>query len=78
MSNYTEEREKRVWEAVTAIEDCISRNLRDEVVDQLEQKTREKLFEGYVLKEHYDCLARKYDILKMSSNIQQQFIQEAW
>lgn len=78
MNAQLNEQELLVWNAKTTLEACIEKNLRDLLIDSLSPEGRQQLFNGYVLKEHYDCLARKYDILKMSSNIQQQFIQEAW
>ena len=73
-----DEQDRLLWEAEVAMENAFNLVGRNQFVDYLSPKNRELLFSDYVLKEHYDCLAHKYDILKMSSNIQQQVIQETW
>lgn len=78
MNAQLNQQELLLWNASSMIEACLDNNLRNELVDYLSPVVRAKLFDGYVLQEHYDYLAQKYDILKMSSNLQQQVIQEAW
>jgi len=64
------EEERILWEVEASLEDAFKLCGRDRVIDYLAQNTREKLFEGYILKEHYDCLANKYQVLKLSHNLQ--------
>jgi len=66
----TNEQERLLWEAHVAINDAIRLVGRDTLVDYLAESTRADLFKGYVLKEHYDCLANKYQVLKLSHNLQ--------
>lgn len=73
-----DEQDRILWEAEVAMETAFTLVGRNQFVDYLSPSNREKLFEGYVLKEHYDCLAQKYDIAKMSSNIQRQVIERTW
>lgn len=70
--------EQLLWEASVAVGACIEQGLRDKLIDSFPSFVREKLFGGYVLKEHYEHLEKKYDIAKMSSNITHAVIQEAW
>lgn len=78
MNAQLNQQELLLWNASSMIEACLANNLRNELIDYLSPVVRAKLFDGYVLQEHYDCLARKYDIAKMSGNLQQQVIQETW
>lgn len=71
MNAQLNQQELLLWNASMTIEECLKNNLRNELVDYLSPETREKLFAGYVLQEHYDILAHKYDIIKMSSKILQ-------
>lgn len=78
MNAQPNQQELLLWNASSMIEACLDNNLRNELVDYLSPVIRAKLFDGYVLQEHYDYLAQKYDIAKMSSNIQQQVIERTW
>lgn len=81
MSNYeydtqqleelSKQKERILWEAKRAIEEALIWVGRDELIDYLSVETRQQLFKGYVLEEHYNCLAKRYDILRMSSKILQ-------
>jgi len=73
-----EEQERALWEAKMAIAHALTLVGREMLIDYLPEATRKILFDGYVLKEHYDCLARKYDIATMSNNLVPQVVQEAW
>ena len=58
-----------LWNAVDSVEFAIKLGLRDKFVDQLSAGSRAKLFEGYVLKEHYETLEKKLWLAQQSKQI---------
>lgn len=65
------QKERILWEAKQAIEEALIWVGRDELIDYLSIETRQQLFDGYVLQEHYDTLKRSLDISRVSGNILQ-------
>ena len=58
-----------IADTVRNLEEMYELDLRDRVIDNLSPEARMYLFSGYVLKEHYDCLKGKFDIVKTSNQI---------
>jgi len=56
-------------DAVQTLNEVKDMDIRNQVIDALPQDTRDYLFSGYVLQEHYDCLKGKYDIVKSSNDL---------
>ena len=61
--------EYMIFEAVSSLSAAIESGLRDKVIDGIDEEVAAILFEGYVLKEHHDCLKGKFDIVKMSNDL---------
>lgn len=64
-----EDVERVLWEAKQAMLDAYELVGRSALVDYLEGRMWTHLMDGYVLREHYDTLARKYDIAIMSNKL---------
>lgn len=47
------------WQTSFCLASALKEGLRNQVVDMLTEEERQKLFEGYVLQEHYDSLMGK-------------------
>lgn len=61
---YEEIDDHLIWEGASIVSDIINRGLRNQFVDALPEGVRADLFDGYVLKEHYDALEKKLWIAK--------------
>ena len=52
------------WQTSFCLASALKEGLRNQVVDMLTEEERQKLFEGYVLKEFYDTLEHKLFLAK--------------
>lgn len=76
MTQQLNEQELALWQAKTSLEFAIEKCGRDATLDFLSPETRQLIFTGYVLQEHYNTLLDKYGICKMSSDLLRDIVAE--